>query len=157
VCSTLLFVSLVHSSAATKVDRIVVLKSARTITLMSGEKVVKTYKIALGTQPIGPKERAGDHRTPEGTHIVDAKKEKSQFHRALHISYPNAIDRARARKLGVSTGGDIEIHGLGQKYGWIGGAHRRYDWTDGCITVTNEEIDEILALVAVGTPVEIKP
>ena len=111
---------------------------------MSG-KPWKTYKVALGTQPIGAKERQGDHKTPEGTYTIDSKIEKSQFHRALHISYPNAADRKRALKLGVSPGGDVEIHGLGAEYGWVGSAHRRVDWTDGCIAVTNEEIDEILA------------
>jgi len=138
-------------------DRIVIVKSTRTMTLMSGDKILKSYKVALGTQPIGAKERVGDHRTPEGEYVVDAKKDKSQFHRALHVSYPSAADRARARKLGVSPGGDIEIHGLGDKYGWVGSAHRKIDWTDGCIAVTNEEIDEIFAVVPVGTRIEIKP
>lgn len=145
------------ASAPVKADRIVIVKSTRSMTLMREGKALKVYKVALGSQPIGPKERAGDHKTPEGNYVVDSKKENSQFHRALHISYPNAADRERARKLGVSAGGDIEIHGLGDKYGWIGSAHRRYDWTDGCVAVTNEEIDEIFDLVQVGTPVELKP
>ena len=138
-------------------DRIIILKSARTMTLMRDGKTLKTYKVALGTEPVGAKQRVGDHKTPEGEYVIDAKKSQSQFHKALHISYPNAADRERARKLGVSPGGDIEIHGLGEKYGWIGSAHRHYDWTDGCIAVTNEEIDEIFPRVPVGTPVEIKP
>jgi murein L,D-transpeptidase YafK len=146
-----------HAAAQVTADRIVIVKSTRTMTLMSGDKILKTYKVALGTQPIGAKERVGDHKTPEGEYVVDAKKDKSQFHRALHVSYPNAADRARARKLGVSPGGDIEIHGLGDKYGWIGSAHRKIDWTDGCIAVTNEEIDEIFAMVPVGTRIEIRP
>jgi len=146
-----------HATAQTTADRIVIVKSARTMTLMSGDKILKTYKVALGAQPIGAKERVGDHKTPEGEYVVDSKKDKSQFHRALHVSYPNAADRARARKLGVSPGGDIEIHGLGDKYGWIGSAHRKIDWTDGCIAITNEEIDEIFAMVPVGTHIEIKP
>jgi murein L,D-transpeptidase YafK len=90
-------------------------------------------------------------------YAVDFKVPKSRFHLALHISYPNAADRARARKMGVDPGDSIEIHGLGDKYGWIGAAHRQLDWTDGCIAVTNEEINEIWPLVAVGTPVEIRP
>jgi murein L,D-transpeptidase YafK len=140
-----------------RVDHIVIFKSKRTMLLMSGNKVLKTYKVALGGQPVGAKERVGDHKTPEGEYIVDARKSQSQFHRALHISYPNAADRERARKLGVSPGGEIEIHGLPARYAWIGAAHRQMDWTDGCIAVTNIEIEEIWPLVAVGTRVEIKP
>jgi murein L,D-transpeptidase YafK len=140
-----------------QVDRIVILKAARTMTLMSGDRAVKTYEVALGGQPVGPKERQGDHKTPEGNYIVDAKKSQSLFYRALHVSYPSAADRERARKLGVSPGGDVEIHGLGAKYGWIGARHRLTDWTDGCIAVTNEEIDEIFRLVSIGTKVEIRP
>lgn len=127
------------------------------MTLLRDGKILKTYKVALGTQPWGRKERIGDHKTPEGEYVIDSKKEKSQFYKALHVSYPNASDRARALKLGVSPGGDIEIHGLGAKYGWIGSAHQKFDWTDGCIAVTNEEIDEIFAMVPAGTRVEIKP
>jgi len=143
--------------SAKQADRVVIEKSKRTMTLMSGGSVLKTYKVALGGQPVGAKQRIGDHKTPEGLYVVDQKKAVSQFHRALHISYPNARDKENARKLGVSPGGDVEIHGLGAKYGWVGAAHRQMDWTDGCIAVTNEEIDEIWPLVAVGTPVEIKP
>lgn len=138
-------------------DKIVIVKSERTMTLTLDGKVLKRYKVALGTQPVGAKERVGDHKTPEGEYVIDAKKEKSQFYKALHVSYPNADDRARARKLGVSPGGDIEIHGLGTKWGWVGAAHQEIDWTDGCIAVTNQEIDEIFSMVPVGTHVEIKP
>jgi murein L,D-transpeptidase YafK len=159
--SSLLFVACRANGAdpqpAKQADRIVIEKSKRTMTLMSGGKVLKTYKVALGGQPVGAKQRIGDHKTPEGLYVVDQKKPNSVFHRALHISYPNARDRENARKLGASPGGDIEIHGLGTKYGWVGAAHRQMDWTDGCIAVTNEEIDEIWPRVAVGTPVEIKP
>jgi murein L,D-transpeptidase YafK len=138
-------------------DRIVVMKSARTMTLESNGHALKTYKVALGGEPIGAKERQGDHKTPEGEYVVDAKNAQSQFYLALHISYPNAVDRARARKLGASPGGDVEIHGLGKKFGWIGARHRLSDWTDGCVAVTNEEIEEIFKMVPVGTRVELKP
>lgn len=142
---------------AKKVDRILITKSTRTMNLLSHGQVVTTYKVALGGQPVGGKERFGDHKTPEGLYVVDWKNAKSQFHLALHISYPNAADRERARKLGVDPGGEIEIHGLGAKYGWVGARHRETDWTEGCIAVTNEEIDEIWKLVPVGTVVEIRP
>jgi len=137
-------------------DRIVIMKSTRTMTLLSGTQVLKTYKVALGGQPVGAKERVGDHKTPEGEYAVDAKNAHSRFYRALHISYPNAADRERARRLGVSPGGNIEIHGLGKEFGWVGALHRQTDWTDGCIAVTNAEIDEIWSLVPVGTPVSIR-
>jgi murein L,D-transpeptidase YafK len=147
----------IRPQASKSVDRIVILKSARTMTLMSHGEVLKTYKVALGTEPVGAKQRTGDHKTPEGLYKVDWKNAQSKFHKALHVSYPNAEDRARAKKMGVEPGGEIEIHGLGSKFGWVGALHRKRDWTDGCIAVTNEEIDEIWALVPVGTVIEIKP
>ena len=125
--------------------------------LLRDGKPLKTYKVALSSVPVGPKRREGDHKVPEGFYVVDAKNPHSQFHLALHISYPNAVDRERARKLGVKPGGNIEIHGLGNKFAWAGSLHRQIDWTDGCIAVTNSEIDEVWPLVSVGTPVEIRP
>jgi murein L,D-transpeptidase YafK len=145
------------AQGATKVDRIVIEKSKRTLTLMAGPKILMTYKVALGGQPVGAKDRQGDHKTPEGIYSVDSKNPNSQFYKALHISYPNPADRANARKLGLSPGGDVEIHGLGSKWGWIGAKHRLTDWTDGCVAVTNEEIEEIYPLIKVGTTVEIRP
>ena len=145
------------AQTASRVDGIVIEKSKRMLTLMSGTKRVQTYRVALGGQPVGAKDRQGDHKTPEGIYSVDAKNPNSQFHKALHISYPSQADRANARNLGVSPGGDVEIHGLRAKWGWIGAKHRLTDWTDGCIALTNEEIDEIYPLIKVGTPVEIRP
>jgi len=139
-----------------KADRIVVMKSAHTMMLMSNGQAIRTYKVALG-DPHGSKTQIGDKKTPEGVYFVDGKNPHSLFHRALHLSYPNAADRERARRLGVRPGGDIEIHGLPAQYAWMGAAHRSIDWTTGCIAVTNPEIDEIWDLVAVGTPVEIRP
>jgi murein L,D-transpeptidase YafK len=149
--------SRVAAQARRKVDRIVIEKKQRTLTLMDGARILKTYKVALGGQPVGAKDRLGDHKTPEGIYSVDAKNPNSQFYKALHISYPNQADRVNAWKLGVNPGGDVEIHGLGAKWGWIGAKHRLTDWTDGCIALTNEEIDEIYPLIKVGTPVEIRP
>ncbi len=153
----LLFLAASLSSAELKADRVVVHKERRTLELMHGGDVIKTYKIALGGEPLGPKTRLGDHRTPEGAYVIDSRNDHSQFHRSLHISYPNATDRERARKLRVSPGGDIFIHGLPNGYGFIGAAHRARDWTDGCIAVTDQEIEEIWNLVDNGTPVEIRP
>ena len=94
---------------------------------MSGSQVFRTYKIALGRSSVGAKTQRGDHKTPEGNYIVDAKKSKSRFHRALHISYPNQADRERAERLGVNAGGDVEIHGIQNGLGWLGALHRRME------------------------------
>lgn len=125
--------------------------------LYQGEHLLKSYRIALGGNPTGPKIRQGDHKTPEGIYRIDAKNARSQFHLSLHISYPNENDRANARKLGVAPGGDIMIHGLPDRYAYLGSLHTKYDWTDGCIAVTNAEIEEIWKLVPTGTEVEIRP
>jgi murein L,D-transpeptidase YafK len=147
----------VLSHPAKNVDRILVEKKKRTLSLLSGEDVLKTYKVALGAEPVGAKDRQGDHKTPEGVYFIDRKLANSQFHKALHISYPSASDREHARKLGVQPGGDVEIHGLGAEWGWVGSRHTLKDWTDGCVAVTNEEIDEIYPQVKIGTVVEIRP
>jgi murein L,D-transpeptidase YafK len=140
-----------------KPDHILIIKSTRTLSLMNGAQTIKSFSVALGSQPIGAKDRQGDHKTPEGTYFVDSKLDHSQFHHALHLSYPNPADRERAKKLGVSPGGDVEIHGLPDKYAWLGSQHRHTDWTDGCIALTNDEIDEIFPQISIGTPVEIRP
>lgn len=140
-----------------KADRVLIVKSTRTLTLLNHGQILKTYQVALGGDPVGPKIKAGDKKTPEGEYVIDSKNSHSRFHLALHISYPNAADRERARKLGVSPGGGVEIHGLESKYAWVGSLHRQINWTAGCIAVTNPEIDEIWPLVPVGTPVEIRP
>jgi murein L,D-transpeptidase YafK len=144
------------TSSPKTADRIIVMKSAHKMTLMRAGQVLKTYKVALGDSA-GTKRRKGDRETPEGEYTIDAKNLQSRFHRALHISYPSAADRERARTLGANPGGDIEIHGLPSKQGWLGFLHRQVDWTSGCIAVTNSEIEEIYPLVPVGTPIEIKP
>ncbi|MGD0098321.1 MAG: L,D-transpeptidase family protein [Terracidiphilus sp.] len=145
------------TAALPKADSILILKKDHVMELMAGGKVIHTYKVALGRGGLAPKEREGDGRTPEGHYTIDAKNAASHYHKALHVSYPDAEDRRRAAKLGVSPGGAIMIHGLPNGVGWLGAAHRAFDWTLGCIAVTDEEIDEIFELVPVGTPVEIRP
>lgn len=140
-----------------QVDRIVILKSAHTMSLFRGGKVLKTYRVALGTVPIGPKQVEGDHKTPEGNYIIDSKNPQSMFHLSLHISYPNAQDRERAEKLKASPGGAIMIHGLAKQFAYLGPLHRQVDWTYGCVAVTNAEIEEIWKLVPVATHVDIRP
>jgi murein L,D-transpeptidase YafK len=138
-------------------DRILVRKAARELVLYRQGKVLKSYRVALGRNPVDPKRRQGDRKTPEGRYTITGRNPSSAYHRALRISYPSAADRARARREGVSPGGDIMIHGLPNGQGYIGAAHRLTDWTDGCIAVTNEEIEEIWRLAPNGTPVLIEP
>jgi murein L,D-transpeptidase YafK len=106
---------------------------------------------------VGPKERQGDNKTPEGTYRIDARNGNSGFHLSLHISYPNEHDKKRAKKLGVSPGGDIMIHGIKNGFSQVGASHAETDWTEGCIAVTNQEMEEIYKFVPIGTVVEITP
>ena len=112
------------TSHAQAVNKILIVKSTRTMKLMRGDQVLKTYKVALGTEPVGAKQKHGDHKTPEGNYVINAKNAHSQFHLALRISDPNPADRQRARKRGVSPGGDIMIHGLIPQSAWVGARHR---------------------------------
>jgi murein L,D-transpeptidase YafK len=144
-------------AAEAKADRIVVEKGARTLTLFRGTTRLKVYRVALGSAPVGPKREEGDHRTPEGSYLIDRRKADSDFHLALHISYPNQDDAAQAAVRGVSAGSDIMIHGLPNGSGWIGALHRRKDWTDGCVAVTDWEIEEIWRAAPDGAAVEIQP
>ena len=138
-------------------NRILIEKKARRLTLFHNNTPVKTYEIALGRQPEGPKQFQGDNKTPEGRYLIDSRKKNSSYHRALHISYPNAKDAAFAAKQKRPAGGDIMIHGLPNGMGSLGPFHRLRDWTAGCIAVTNAEIEEIWRAVPDGTPVEIRP
>ena len=138
-------------------DKVLIEKKERRLTLLSRGEVLKIYKIALGGNPVGPKERQGDNKTPEGTYIIDSRNRASGYHLSLHISYPNEKDKRRAKALGVSPGGDIMIHGIKNGLAWIGAFHAKVDWTEGCIAVTDQEIEEIDSLVPNGTIVEIRP
>ena len=140
------------------IDRIVVYKRQRLLMLMQGEKVTRSFRIALGREPRGTKQREGDGRTPEGTYLIDARNADSQFYRAMKISYPSPADRKRARDAGVRPGGQIMIHGLDPAIAakWRSD-HWMFNWTRGCIAVTNDEMDVIWDSVALGTPIEIHP
>jgi len=138
-------------------DRVLVLKKERTLQLLRQGKMIRSYRVALGGDPIGPKTRQGDHKTPEGLYVLDSRNPHSQFYKSIHISYPSAREREGARQRGVSPGGDVFVHGLPNGYRWVGSSHRLKDWTDGCIAVTNAEMDEIWQAVADSTPIEIRP
>lgn len=138
-------------------DSVLVIKSQRRLFLLRDGKPWKVYRVALGPVPWGPKTRAGDERTPEGRYTLDYKVHHSRFHKAIHISYPNADDRERARKLGVDPGNHIMIHGQPNESELPAWEAQQFNWTNGCIAVSNAEMDEIWSLVAVGTPIEIRP
>ncbi len=138
-------------------DWILVEKKARRLTLFRENKPLKSYDIALGRQPDGPKRVQGDNKTPEGRYRIDFRKKNSDYHRALHISYPNPEDAAIAAKQKQSAGGDIMIHGLPKGMGSLERLHLLRDWTAGCIAVTNAEIEELWRAVPDGTPIEIRP
>jgi len=148
---------LAFAAPAPLADRVVIDKSERSLMLYAGERRLATFWVSLGADPVGRKACRGDNRTPEGFYRVAGRKENSDFHRALRISYPSAEDVERARELGCEPGGDIMIHGL--KNQWprkTGRLHLLRDWTRGCVAVTNEEIERIWAMVPDGVTVEIR-
>lgn len=138
-----------------KVEKVVVDKSARQLMLLQGGEVVRSYPVALGPNPAGHKVMEGDGRTPEGVYLLDWRNPNSRFYRSIHVSYPNAADRDLASRLGVSPGGMIMVHGEPSYRSF--GPGPRFDWTEGCIAVSNEAMDEIWAMVDDGTVIEIKP
>lgn len=143
--------------AGTVADSLVLVKSLRLLILYVDGTAARTYRVALGQDPLGPKRFQGDKRTPEGLYQIDARNPDSRYHLSLHISYPNAVDRARASLYGKLAGGDVMIHGLPQGDEDLGIEHTQNDWTDGCVAVTDHEIEELWRTVPVGTPIDIKP
>jgi murein L,D-transpeptidase YafK len=144
-------------SLPAKATSVLVYKERHKLYLMRGEHVLYSFDVALGHHPMGPKTEEGDERTPEGLYLIDWRNPNSRFYRSLHISYPNALDSERARTHGAAPGGNVMIHGLPPGYETLGKAHTQTDWTDGCIAVTNEEMDIIWNTVEDFTPIEIKP
>ena len=135
-----------------EVTQVVVNKGARRMYLLHETEVLKAYDIGLGFAPVGHKQVEGDGKTPEGTYIIDRRNPNSSFHLSIGVSYPNEEDRAVARELGKSPGGDIFIHGKPRKY-----RKMPQDWTWGCISVSDREIEDIYAMVKNGTPISINP
>lgn len=134
-------------------DSIVVFKSERKLLLYYRSKPLKTYSISLGDSPLGHKEKEGDEKTPEGLYSISGRNPNSKYHLSLRISYPSEHDKLNAGKNGYSPGGDIMIHGLPNTTGFLKDYYVNNDWTDGCIAVTNEEIEEIWGAVKDGTPI----
>lgn len=147
----------IRLGAPVAADSIVVYKRERTLVLFNRGVPIRSYFVALGSKPVGDKERVGDQKTPEGLFHINAHNPASKFHLALRISYPDDAHRARAAALGVDPGGDIMIHGLPKEYSEAGKNHLKNDWTNGCVALSNQEIEEIWHAVPDGTPVQIKP
>ncbi len=141
--------------AEVKVDLVKVIKSTNRMMLMDGDQVVRKYKIALGENPKGHKQREGDEKTPEGRYVLDYINENSSYHRSMHISYPNQQDVDAAKQRGDNPGGLIMIHGQPNSRAFFAPVIQNFNWTDGCIAISNQEMDEFLSLVAVGTAIEI--
>ena len=137
-----------------EITGIVVNKADRKMFMVHNGRAIETYDIELGFEPIGDKKVEGDGKTPEGTYFIDRRNPNSRFHLSLGISYPNAQDIAEARALGQSPGGDIFIHGQQNPFKRGRGDD---DWTWGCISVTNREMEDIYAMVRNGTPITINP
>lgn len=140
-----------------KADMVLVIKSESKLYLKKHGTILKEYHVAFGANPKGHKQQQGDERTPEGKYILDYKKKDSSFYKSIHISYPNETDKRRAKQSGVNPGGFIMIHGQKNNFGWLSWIIQRFNWTDGCIAVSNSAMDEIWESVNVGTPIEIKP
>ena len=157
LAATTLVASPLRAQDALFADRIVILKSQRLLELLRQGTVIKFYPIDLGRDPVGPKLRQGDNRTPEGVYQIDRHQAESHYHLALHISYPSTADTARARAEGVDPGGAIFIHGFPAGFEWADPALLRLDWTAGCIAVSDRAIEEIWRMVADGTVIEIRP
>lgn len=144
-------------SAASTADLVRVLKSERKLLVLSRGNVLYEFRVVLGSNPAGHKTQEGDGKTPEGAYVLDYKKSDSTFHKAIHISYPNAQDIAAAKARGVTPGGQIMIHGQKNGLGWLSFVSQRFDWTNGCIALTNKDMDILWSVVKEDTKVEIYP
>ena len=138
-------------------DSVLVKKSERKLYLIKNGKPYRSYQISLGANPIGHKQQKGDERTPEGLYVLDKKNESSKFYKTINVSYPNSTDQIDAKKAGVDPGGEIMIHGQPNGFGWAWRLLNLWDWTDGCIAVNNQDMDEIWSLIETDTSIEITP
>ena len=143
--------------ATPKADRIVVYKAERRLELHLGDKILRTYHIALGRHPVGQKLQRGDGKTPEGTYFIDRRNMASEYHLSLHLSYPAPADIKRAAARNIDPGGNILIHGEPNILNHEGKALLLKDWTAGCIALSNTDVDEVWRLVDDGIAVDINP
>jgi len=145
------------SKTVQQADLVVVDKSSSRLHLVANGKTLATFNVAIGREPQGHKTRQGDQRTPEGEYVLDAKNARSGYYKSIHISYPNARDREFAKRAGLNPGGDIMIHGQRNGWGWFAWITQRFDWTDGCIALTNADMDAVWRAIDIGTPIRIDP
>ncbi len=156
-CFCLLLVACPASYSLPTVDLVLVKKTERKLYLFHEGQVIREYRVAFGPRAKGPKREVGDERTPEGRYLLDYKLENSDYYKAIHISYPNQQDMERALQAGLDPGGSIMIHGFPKEMDLPAELVQHYNWTNGCIAVTNKEMDEIWAAITVNTPIEIQP
>ncbi len=155
----LLFACLISTATANtaqRADFVRVSKSESRLYLLSQGEIFASYHVVFGRGGNAPKQREGDGLTPEGRYVLDSKNDHSGFYKAIHISYPSPEDRMRAARLGVSPGGSVMIHGQKNGFAWLAPLVQHFDWTNGCVALTNEEMDAVWNSVDVGTPIEIK-
>jgi len=156
-CGALILGAAAHAGDFPVADRVIVEKSARRLHLMKGGKAFRTFRIALGIQPVGDKHEEGDFRTPEGIYLLDTRNPHSEYFLSIHISYPDGGDAREARERGLDPGGAIMIHGQPNEPTRSEGYYRTQDWTNGCIAVSNSDMIDIWLMTANDTPIEIRP
>ena len=152
-----LMMPLAHAEEIQKADAVLVIKSEKRLYLLQRGEPFMALPVTFGGQPKGHKQVLGDQRTPEGHYWLDYKNINSKFYKSIHVSYPNADDKAKAQELGQSPGGEIMIHGQTNGWEWAAPIVQLFSWTDGCIALTNEDMDVVWAAVDAGTPIEIRP
>lgn len=157
IAGLLLMLLTAVASAMDKADFVYVDKSAAKLYLSKDGRIIKEYKVAFGANPKGHKQREGDNRTPEGLYLLDFKKDNSEYHKAIHISYPNREDVFRAKRQGLNPGGDIMIHGQMKGYEQYAHIMQDFNWTNGCIALSNQDLEEVWAAIEVPVPIRIKP
>ncbi len=157
IVAAIVYLNLPEHELNSPVGKIIVYKSKRVMDVYSPEgNILKSYKIALGKNPVGDKQFEGDNKTPEGIYTINDKNPNSSYHKNLGVSYPNEKDIEEAKSFNKPVGGDIKIHGIRNYMGFFGKFHRLRDWTRGCIAVTDSEIDELYKYTPIGTEIEIK-
>lgn len=143
--------------AGEKADLVLVEKGRHLLSLYKSGKLLASFRVSFGGDPVGPKQKEGDGKTPEGRYVLDYRRTDSGYYKAFHVSYPDAKDRERAKQAGVSPGGAIMIHGQKNGWGWASAVTQKFDWTKGCIAVSNRDMNALWQAVDAGTPIEIRP
>ncbi len=145
------------AASSQKADKVLVIKSEYRLFLINNGDIFATYNVTFGGDPNGHKQSQGDQKTPEGKYVLDYKNANSAYYKSIHISYPSKKDRENAKRLGVSPGGDIMIHGQLNGWEWAAPIVQQFSWTDGCIALNNKDMDQLWLAIDPGTPIEIRP